>query len=301
MKTEELKNKGRRRFLKSLALAPVAGAALAGAPARASSGDEYAKLVDSSKCIGCLRCVSSCNRWNELPAENTFELTGRTFMVVNKKAPLRNRNMGRFVKWQCQHCREPACVRVCPTKAIRKFPEGAVVIMENECIACQSCHLACPFDVPRLDFQMGVTRKCHLCYNRYTGTAYHGKVARTWSKPSCVGNCPVSALDFGPRDRMIRKAEARIREVGGYLHGITEAGGTNVLTILPADTKAMGMADPPDKFYYHTAHRFMSDLAKPLIVIALGLSGVTVAGMLAKEIATAVRGEESEDGEGKED
>ena len=140
MKTEELKSRGRRRFLKSLALAPVAGAALGGAVARASGG-EFAKLVDSSKCIGCLRCVSSCNRWNDLPAENTWELTGRTFTVVNKKAPLRKQNQGRFVKWQCQHCREPACARACPTKAIKKFPEGAVVIMEN---AVSYTHLTLP-------------------------------------------------------------------------------------------------------------------------------------------------------------
>ena len=31
------------------------------------NGRRYAKLVDTSKCIGCRRCMSACKRWNNLP------------------------------------------------------------------------------------------------------------------------------------------------------------------------------------------------------------------------------------------
>ncbi len=293
MKKNTLSNKDRRVFLKSLALMPVAGSFAGSGEARATTG-VLAKLVDTTKCIGALRCKSACDSWNRLPAERTTELTGRTFMVVKRISQVRNREKISFLKWQCQHCQNPACARVCPTKAIRKFDQGAVVIVEDKCIACGSCHLACPFDVPKFDFDMGVTRKCHLCFNRYTGLRYHGLKSRTWSKPACVGSCPVSALDFGPREDMIRKARARIRDVGGYLYGVTEAGGTDVLTILREEPGKMGMVAPPAELYYHPAHSFMSDVAKPLIVIALGLSGLTVAGMLAQEIATSLR-EDSDD------
>ena len=298
MKKNTLGHIDRRIFLKSLALIPVTGSILGSGEALATSG-VFAKLVDTTKCIGALRCKSACDSWNRLPAERTTELTGRTFMVVKRISQARNREKISFLKWQCQHCRNPACARVCPTKAIRKLDSGAVVIFEDKCIACKSCHLACPFDVPKLDFDTGVTRKCHLCFNRYTGLVYHGVKARTWSKPACVGSCPVSALDFGPREDMIRKARARIGDVGGYLYGITEAGGTDVLTILPEEPKEMGMVTPPDELYYHPAHIFMSDLAKPLILLALGLSGVAVAGMLAQEITTSLR-QDSDDDKDKE-
>lgn len=298
MKKNILSNKDRRRFLKSLALMPVAGSFLGSGEARATTR-VLAKLVDTTKCIGALRCKSACDNWNRLPAERTTELTGRTFMVVKRISQARNRDKISFLKWQCQHCQVPACARVCPTRAIEKLANGAVVIFEDRCIACGSCHAACPFDVPKFDFDMGVTRKCHLCFNRYTGLQYHGLKARTWSKPACVTSCPVSALDFGSREDMIRKARTRIRDVGGYLYGETEAGGTDVLTILPEKPKEMGMVSPPAELYFHPAHNFMADVAKPLIVIALGLSGLTVAGMLAQEIATTLR-EDSDDDQKKE-
>ena len=253
MDNDKLQNQGRRRFLGKLALLPVAGVCLqAGAgEAEAAIGRRrdpgYAKLVDSTRCIGCRRCVSACKRWNNLPAERTEVLTGKTFTVVNYRTLENNRDTGVHVKWQCQHCRKPACARVCPVNAIKKMAEGPVVVDEDKCIGCRYCYQACPFNVAELDFDENVTRKCHLCYNRFTGESYRGRMYGSRAKPACVSNCPAGALDFGPREDILKKAKARAAEVGGYLHGLSEAGGTDVLTILPAEPAKLGMIVAPGK------------------------------------------------------
>lgn len=225
--------------------------------------DRYGILNDATKCIGCRRCMLACKRRNELPPTvglvelplekslakamggRSLGLEGTTWTVVNFDAPKRSVDNYFFVPWQCQHCARPACAGVCPVSAIEKKKTGAVVINENKCIGCRYCYEACPFKVPQFDFKKRITRKCHMCYKWFPQ-----------AKPACVTACPVFAKDFGKREILLEKAEARADMVGGYVHGIKEAGGTDVLTILPAEPAELidfpialrkGVMDPMDK------------------------------------------------------
>jgi NADPH-dependent glutamate synthase beta subunit-like oxidoreductase/NAD-dependent dihydropyrimidine dehydrogenase PreA subunit len=46
----------------------------------------------------------------------------------------------------CYHCEKPACVDICPTKAIYKEEKyGAVLIDEEKCNGCRLCYYACPY------------------------------------------------------------------------------------------------------------------------------------------------------------
>lgn len=85
----------------------------------------------------------------------------------------------------CNHCENPPCVRVCPTKATFKRPDGIVAMDYHRCIGCRYCMAACPFGArsfnfmdPRLHLDMdnlnmqfptrtrGVVEKCNFCVEK---------------------------------------------------------------------------------------------------------------------------------------
>jgi formate dehydrogenase iron-sulfur subunit len=237
----------RRHFLKFLAGAPVY-AALGSAGIGHAQTRRYGKLVDTARCIGCKRCMSACKRWNQLEVERDelitdkeTDLTANNWTVVNLLIDAKNRLRKTYIHWACQHCIQPACAGVCPVRAITKLPEGPVVINEKKCIGCRYCFQACPFKVPRFDFGKRVTRKCHMCYNRFGLLNY--------MKPACVAACPVGALHFDYKDEIILEAKRRLQRRGGstYIMGLTEAGGTDMLTILPTRPQDLALVVAPEK------------------------------------------------------
>lgn len=236
----------RRRFLKFLAGIPIAG--VVGSGSMASAADtRYGKLVDSVRCIGCKRCMSACKRWNNLKVERDelitdreTDLTGNNWIVVNLLTDSKNRTRTTYIHWACQHCIQPACVGVCPVTAITKLPNGAVVINEKKCVGCRYCFQACPWKVPQFDFEKRVTRKCHLCYNR---------TPLNYKKPACVAACPVGALAFDYKQEIILEAQRRVTRLKqpSYIMGLKEAGGTDLITILPARPEDLGLIAVPKK------------------------------------------------------
>lgn len=107
----------------------------------------------------------------------------------------------------CNHCEHPACIEVCPMQIIYKEPEYGVVLVENEnCISCGSCHLACPWNAPQYyneDFNKYAQEdpkrpkmtKCTFCIDRIS----------SGRRPACVAACLNRALDAGPIDELRRK------------------------------------------------------------------------------------------------
>ena len=85
----------------------------------------------------------------------------------------------------CNHCEHPSCVRVCPTKATYKRPDGIVAMDYHRCIGCRYCMAACPYgsrsfnwgeprknlDLTKLNVEFptrmrGVVEKCNFCVER---------------------------------------------------------------------------------------------------------------------------------------
>lgn len=199
-------------------------------------------LVDVTKCTGCERCVAACIEEN-----GTDPVKAQIDRAVTKDGLSENRFLsvpmveeGRFVRMSCMHCLEPACVSACLVGGITKTPDGPVVYDPDKCIGCRYCMLACPFHIPRYEWDAisPFMRKCALCHERLA----EGGV------PACVEACPHEALRFGSRDELLRDAHEIIAAGRGrYLDrvwGEHEFGGTSVLYVSDVDLGVMGWPAP---------------------------------------------------------
>jgi formate dehydrogenase iron-sulfur subunit len=208
--------------------------------------EALAILNDTTRCTGCERCVEACREINHLGADlprpwkkEIDDLSSTRYTTIVRKTT--GENVRRF----CRHCLEPACVSACIVGALEKTPEGPVIYDRDKCIGCRYCMNACPFGIPRYDWEKTTpyVEKCHMCYPRIQA----GK------SPACVEACPYEATTFGPRDELLTAARERIRANPNlYIDkvvGETEIGGTSVLYIsdIPLDFLAFkpNLGDQP--------------------------------------------------------
>jgi len=188
---------------------------------KAMPGVIFGYGLDLSRCIGCRRCVYACveeNNQSRDPqihwisvlrfkkGEKWVDLVESEKYYNPEKVP----EEGYFyMPVQCQQCKNPPCVRVCPTQATWKEPDGIVVIDYNWCIGCRYCMAACPYGARHFNWTdpgrksgeinpqthylgnrpryKGVVEKCTFCIQRTRNGRY----------PACVEACPVGARKFG--------------------------------------------------------------------------------------------------------
>lgn len=180
----------------------------------------HALLLDTTLCIGCGACSAGCKEANGLPLEIEDRNTAYTWTTVQKRGGANFRHM-------CMHCAHPTCVSVCPVGAMRKTKEGPVLYDADRCIGCRYCIQACPFDVPKYqwDKPTPVVAKCIMCQPRLEkGLA-----------PACASVCPTMATKYGDRDALIAEARERIarnpERYVNHVYGLDEVGGTSVLLL----------------------------------------------------------------------
>jgi formate dehydrogenase iron-sulfur subunit len=233
----------RRQFLKysgtgalAFAAAPLFDQRALSKYLSAAGAEQVGILVDTTRCIGCRSCQAACKKKNNLPPdpqplppETTFpaQLSATTFSLVEfyRVGDTGESPVVRSVKKQCMHCLTPACVSVCPVGAITKTPRGPVVYDANKCMGCRYCMAACPFNVPKFEWDSANPRirKCNMCAD----------LIEQGQAPACVQACPVQALSFGPRAQLVGEAQARVSQSPDkyvpYVYGLSEVGGTSVL------------------------------------------------------------------------
>jgi len=237
----------RRTFIKLTGAATAAcllspGAAWA-APMTGKAANRKGMLSDLTKCIGCGWCQQACDEWNQLAAksnclENDPEsLSANTWTVVQHQDMQQGGGSQRvYVKRQCMHCLKPACVSACPVGALQKLEEGPVTYDASRCIGCRYCMVACPFGVPKFEWEAALPKicKCSFCADRQEeGLA-----------PACAAACPTGALLFGDRDALIVEARTRIQNeperYENHIYGETEIGGTSWLYLSPVPFQDVG-------------------------------------------------------------
>ena len=99
----------------------------------------YAMVIDSKKCINCKACIVACR------AENFVPLAYDRPWINEETRGVWPKLMAVFQPEQCHQCSHPACVRVCPTGAWYRRPDGIVVVNEADCVGCRYCMIACPY------------------------------------------------------------------------------------------------------------------------------------------------------------
>lgn len=189
-------------------------------------------LYDSTICIGCRACSAACKQRNGIEAETVgasapagseqsskavpgiwdkqFDLSPKNYTVIQTCAG--DGGAPAFIKKQCMHCIDPACMSACPVSAFSKDPETGIVSWnKNACIGCRYCFIACPFVVPRFEWDKAFPRitKCELCKPTYTGIDCYA---------ACCQSCPTGAALFGPRDKLLEEARRRLALEPGAWH-----------------------------------------------------------------------------------
>ena len=206
-------------------------------PANSSDDTTPAILTDTTLCTGCEKCVVACKNEHDLNErdrrwrgqQSVDGLSSTRFCSV-----LREPN-DRFVRHQCRHCKDPACASACPVHAL---DDGPVTYDAKRCIGCRYCMVACPFQVPRFEWDETIPQvaKCTFCNDRLA----------VGDGPACAESCPTGALIWGTRGQLLAEAQQRLAlEPGRYegLYGDDEAGGTSVLYLSHVPFDKLGLPD----------------------------------------------------------
>ncbi len=93
-------------------------------------------LIDETLCVGCDNCEKACADSHDGLSRLDRE-AGKTYAHLH-------------VPTSCRHCEHPHCMADCPPNAIKRGPDGEVVI-DDTCIGCGNCQRNCPYGVIRMD------------------------------------------------------------------------------------------------------------------------------------------------------
>lgn len=237
----------RRSFLKAAGLTTLAGlgghaamellapgaleaaqAAKIGSFPEALEGKRWALLIDSEKFTSAKlyqKCIDACHSAHNVPnipgKQEIKWLWTDNFKNVfpdqqHALVPDRVKNMPFLAL--CNHCDNPPCVRVCPTKATFKREDGTVMMDMHRCIGCRYCMAGCPYGARSFNFRdprpfienldehyptrmKGVVEKCTFCEDRLAKGLM----------PACV-EASEGALIFGDLDNQDSEVRRILRE-----------------------------------------------------------------------------------------
>lgn len=128
-------------------------------------------LIDPEKCTSCLQCEMACS----------FEHEGNFNPARSRIKIFEFEHGRRAVPYTCTQCAEAWCLHACPVEALVRSPEtGAVEVLDDVCVGCKVCTIACPFGTINYNPDSGKVIKCDLC---------HGD-------PKCAEVCPTDAITY---------------------------------------------------------------------------------------------------------
>lgn len=138
-------------------------------------------IYNSALCLCCHACEIACQEAHNLSNGTYFRKVERMTILQNG-TPVSVPYSG-----ACNHCHDPACVKVCPTGAMYIREDGVVCHNDGLCISCGACMWNCPYGAVSLSDYTGMAQKCDSCADR----------RRQNLAPICVNACPTRALRWG--------------------------------------------------------------------------------------------------------
>lgn len=308
----------RRTALKVLASGGLAAAASA-LPASArekkvAPPGAMGMLYDTTRCIGCKACVVACKQANdrvpdpgpwsdETLYDAPVDLNGDTKNIIKL---LSDGDHSSYMKSQCMHCVDPACAAACMLGSLHKDETtGVVAYNPDYCVGCRYCMMACPFNVPKFEFDSPTPNivKCELCRHRVEDEAT--RTADGFSRypdgqgPACCEVCPREAVIYGTRDELLTEAKRRIEANPGLYHedrvyGENDGGGTQVLYLSHVPFPKLGLPELGDRGTPHVAYTVQEGIYYKLpFVVPVGL----YAALVAVQIRNRKAGSSDEGGE----
>lgn len=190
--------------------------AFSGTNANQHSGKRWAMVIDTRKCIvqggECRKCIEACNDSHNIPKfENPkdeihwiWKDKFKNAFITSENHYLPQKLNEQKVLLLCNHCDNPPCTNVCPTKATWKREDGIVMMDWHRCIGCRYCIAACPYGSRSFNWRdprqnignlrddypartKGVVEKCTFC----------DELIARGGMPACVSACEEGALHFG--------------------------------------------------------------------------------------------------------
>ena len=238
--------------------------------------DAVGLLYDATKCVGCKACTVKCREVNDLPPDTSYYggglydapdgLNERTKTVIQL---YQEAGQSSYVKKQCMHCIDPACVGACMLGALHKGDYGAVSWEGAKCVGCRYCEVACPFNVPKYEWSKLAPKivKCELCRDRLA----------KGQEPGCSEVCPRKAVIYGKYHDLLDEAHRRLAahpdKYVQKVYGEHELGGTQVLYLSHVPFEKLGFRFDTDKPVPETQqavqHGVYKGFAAPVALYAL--------------------------------
>lgn len=159
--------------------------------------------IDLERCIGCKSCEAACKLEHGL---GPGERRNRVIWLGDDASAEDARPKLDFLTLTCQQCDRPACVRACPVnpKAITKDGNtGIVQVIEDRCVGCGECVVACPYGAMGFDAHGQHAVKCDLCVERRSGGI---------ETTACQSVCPARAIKFGDVKTLADDADVNGRQ-----------------------------------------------------------------------------------------
>jgi carbon-monoxide dehydrogenase iron sulfur subunit len=152
--------------------------------------------IHPEKCTGCIQCELACS-WVQTgtfrPAHSVIRVN-----IFDEQAS--------YAPYTCFQCDEAWCMTPCPVNAIAVNADtGAKVVLEETCVGCGLCAIACPYGTMFYNPERHKAFKCDLC----------------GGDPACAHACPTGAIEFAdvPAVDWVQPWAAKVDE--RYREGLT--------------------------------------------------------------------------------